>query len=55
MLEHAGKITAEQAKVKAELEYERYRVLLDSQPRTVDLDFEKAVTDLKKLPKPKKP
>ena len=55
LLDHAGKISAEQAKLKAELEYERYRVFLDSQPRLVDVDFEKAVTDLKKLPKPKKP
>jgi hypothetical protein len=55
LLDHAGKISAEQAKMKAELEYDRYRVFLDSQPRLVDLDFEKAVTELKKLPKPKKP
>ena len=55
LLDHAGKITAEQAKMKAELEYSRYRALLDSQPRAVDLDFEKAVVDLKKLPKPRKP
>jgi hypothetical protein len=39
-----GKITAEQAKLKAELEYSRYRAQMDAQPRTVDLDFEKAVT-----------
>ena len=55
LLDHAGKITAEQAKTKAELEYDRYRQLLDAQPRTVDLDFEKTVSALKKLPKPKKP
>lgn len=55
LLDHAGKISAEQAKMKAELEYERYRVFLDSQPRRVDLDFEKAVSELKKLPKPKQP
>jgi hypothetical protein len=55
LLDHAGKISAEQAKMKAELEYDRYRVFLDSQPRTVDLDFDKAVTEMKKLPKPKKP
>ena len=55
LLDHAGKITAEQAKLKAELEYDRYRTLMDSQPRRVDLDFEKAVADLKKLPKPAKP
>ena len=51
LLDHAGKITAEQAKLKAEQEYERYRTLLDAQPRAVDLEFEKAVTELKKLPK----
>ncbi len=55
LLDHAGKISAEQAKMKAELEYDRYRVFLDSQPRLVDLDFEKAVSELKKLPKAKKP
>jgi hypothetical protein len=55
LLDHAGKISAEQAKVKAELEYDRYRVFLDSQPRPVDLDFEKAASKLKNLPKPKKP
>jgi hypothetical protein len=55
LLDHAGKISAEQAKMKAELEYDRYRVFLDSQPRLVDLDFEKAALKLKKLPKPKKP
>jgi hypothetical protein len=55
LLDHAGKISAEQAKTKAELEYQRYRVFLDSQPRAVDLDFEKAAVELKKLPRPKKP
>ena len=55
LLDHAGKISAEQAKMKAELEYDRYRVFLDSQPRLVDLDFEKAASKLKNLPKPKKP
>ena len=55
LLDHAGKISAEQAKMKAELEYSRYRTLVDSQPRLVDLDFEKAASKLKNLPKPKKP
>ena len=54
LLDHAGKISAEQAKMKAELEYDRYKIFLDSQPRPVDLDFEKAASELKKLPKPKK-
>ena len=55
LLDHAGKISAETAKAKAELEYERYRALLDAQPRRVDADFEKAAKELKNLPKPKKP
>ena len=55
LLDHAGKISAEQAKTKAEMEYAKYRVLLDSSPRAVDADFEKAAKELKKLPKPKKP
>ena len=55
LLDHAGKISAEQAKMKAELAYDRYRVFLDSQPRSVDLDFEQATSKLKNLPKPKKP
>ncbi len=54
LLDHAGKISAEQAKVKAELEYDRYRVFLDSQPRLVDRDFEKAASELKNLPNPPK-
>ena len=54
LLNHAGKITAEQAKMKAELEYERYRKLEDAKPRLVDTDFERAVRQLQKLPKPAK-
>ena len=53
LLDHAGKITAEQARMKAELEYERYRLFLDAQPRAVDLDFDQAVKGLKNLPKPR--
>jgi hypothetical protein len=47
LLDHAGKISAEQAKLKAELEYDHYRKLLDTQPRRVDADFEKAAKQLK--------
>ena len=50
LLEHAGKISAESAKEKAELEYARYRALLDAQPNAVDADFEKVAKELKKLP-----
>jgi hypothetical protein len=49
LLNHAGKITSELAKIKAEWEYERYRHFLDSQPRRVDADFEKAVKQLPKV------
>ena len=55
LLDHAGKISAEFAKAKAELEYARYRKLLDAQPQRVDAEFEKAAKELKKLPRPKKP
>jgi hypothetical protein len=52
LLDHAGKISAESAKAKAELEYVRYRELLDAQPQRIDAEFEKAAKELKKLPKP---
>jgi hypothetical protein len=52
LLDHAGTISAEEAKAKAEMEYERYHALLDAQPRPVDADFEAALKQLKKLPAP---
>ncbi len=55
LLDHAGQISAEEARAKAEQEYAKYRALLDSSPRAVDADFEKATKDLQKLPKPRKP
>jgi hypothetical protein len=55
LLDHAGKISAEQARTKAEIEYAKYRAALDTAPRAVDADFEKAARELKKLPKPRKP
>jgi hypothetical protein len=54
LLEHAGQISAEQAKAKAELEYGKYRALLDAAPRAVDADFDKVASELKKLPNPRK-
>ena len=50
LLDHAGTISAENAKAKAELEYRKYHEIMDAQPRKIDLDFEQAV---KKLPPPK--
>ena len=54
LLDHAGKISAETAKMKAELEYDRYRALSDAQPRLVDADFEQAAKQIQKLPRAKK-
>jgi hypothetical protein len=48
LLAHAGKISAEQAKAKAELEYDLYRRVLDAQPSAVDKDL---AAVLKKLPR----
>jgi hypothetical protein len=55
LLDHAGKISAEQAKLKAEREYDRYRGIEDMQLRAVDAAFEQAVKQLPKpAPKPRK-
>ena len=55
LLHHAGKISADDAREKAVAEYERYRRLLDSQPRRIDDDLDQAAKEIKKLPKPRKP
>jgi len=49
LLTHAGKISADQAKEKAHLEYDRYRKVIDVKPTQVDKDLEDAI---KRLPKP---
>jgi len=52
ILQHAGKISYEQAAQKAELEFEKFhRPQLDL-PSRVEQDFDAAVKELKKLPKP---
>lgn len=50
LLDHAGQITAANAKAKAELEYARYRQQQDALPRAVDADFERVAKELKALP-----
>ena len=55
LLDHAGDVSAESAKTKAELEYARYRARLDAQPRRIDADFESAANTLNKLPRKRKP
>lgn len=54
LLDHAGTISAEVAKAKAEREYERYQALQDAKPRAIDAAFEATVKQLKK-PVPTKP
>ncbi|MFC7336129.1 virulence RhuM family protein [Haloferula chungangensis] len=55
LLDHAGKISAPDAKAKAEREYQHYRKLLDARPQRIDAEFEKTAKELKQLPRPKKP
>jgi hypothetical protein len=55
LLDHAGSVSAESSRRIAELEYGRYRALLDAQPQRIDAEFEKAAKDLKSLPRPKQP
>ena len=55
LLDHAGSVSAEEARGKAEAEYQKYRAFLESQPKQVDTDFETAVKQLPKSPtKPKR-
>ena len=52
LLDHAGKVSAESAKAKAELEYAQYRAQQASVAKPVDADFERVTTELEKLPRP---
>jgi len=49
VLTHAGKITAEQARQKAELEYQEYRKLLNQQPSEVDKHLADALRKLDQI------
>jgi hypothetical protein len=49
LLDHAGKISHEQALRKAEAEYEKFRALEDAKPSPVEIEFEAAVKKLKPL------
>jgi hypothetical protein len=54
ILTNAGRISHEMALVKAELEYEQFKLQSDSEPRQVDSDFERATADLQNMSSPKK-
>lgn len=49
VLTHAGKITAEQARLKAESEYHNYRKLIDQQPAEVDQHLAQAIQKLEQI------
>ena len=51
LLNHAGTISAEEAKTKAELEYYCYRARIDLLPRQVDKDFELGLLEIEKRSK----
>jgi hypothetical protein len=55
LLDHAGKISHEQAVRKAELEFSKFRAIEDAKPSAVEKAFEEAVKKLKPLPPAKKP
>jgi hypothetical protein len=56
VLTHAGHISAEAAKQKAEAEYANYRLQLDALPSPIELDMSRALeAAAKALPKGKKP
>jgi len=55
LLAHAGTVSTEAARAKAEAEYVKYRAFLDRQPKAIDLAFEQKAEALKKLPRPRKP
>ncbi len=54
LLDHAGKISADTAKAKAELEHARYHASQDARPRAVDADFEKVAKQLQKPQTPRR-
>lgn len=48
LLDHAGTISAEVAKAKAEREYQRYQALQDAKPRMIDAAFEATAKQLER-------
>ncbi len=54
LLDHAGRISHDTAKEKAEAEYEQFRLQQDALPRPVDKHFEQSLDELKRIEKEKK-
>jgi hypothetical protein len=55
LLDHAGKISHEQAVRKAELEFSKFHAIENARPSAVEKAFEEAVKKLKPLPPGKQP
>ena len=55
VLTHAGKISKNEARTKAETEFETYRRHIINAPSRVEKDFEAAIQKTKELPNPKSP
>ena len=53
LLDHAGHISAEMARAKAEREFEAYRRLADTEPKPIDAHFEKVAMQVRALPRPR--
>jgi hypothetical protein len=49
ILTHAGTISAESAKEKAEAEYDKFRRLLDDQPSAAETHLQQAIEEAKRL------
>lgn len=49
ILAHAGKLSHDAAKLKAQAEFEKYRQTQDALPRPVDRHFDQAVEEVKRL------
>ena len=54
ILTHTGTISHEQALLKAELEFEKFRARQLAEPSQVEKDFDEAVRKLPRLTKPRK-
>ena len=54
ILDHAGKISHEQAARKAELEFEKFHRAQLAAPSQVEQDFDAVVKKLKRLPSPQR-
>lgn len=49
ILTHAGKVSHDTAKLKAEYEFDQYRKLQDSLPQPVDLHFDEVLNEVKRM------